>query len=164
MMINTSKVIMLVLVTLMVLPLGTPVMASNINGSWSHNNITFDCRVSDLNKTSNVDECNDITTSTGVLEHSKLVIDDEGSGSNIVVYAWVNCSCSAGRASTTYNSNNETTYAFSVLNKNLKWEDSTLDKSTDGYDWQTATAHEIGHNVGLGHHTSSTHLMYSTLS
>ena len=140
------------------------VQATNVNGAWTHDDVTFDCRVTSLpNASSNVNDCTDVETATDRLEHGSLTVDEDGIGSDIPLYAWANCSCTAGRASTTYNSNDEIIAAYSVMNKDLNWEDSVLDTTTDGYDWQTATAHELGHNIGLAHYSGNAYVMYSTL-
>jgi len=136
--------------------------ATNVNGSWDHNSMTFRCLVSGLTATANVNDCSDISTSTNALEQGSLTLTSGGIGSDVSVYAWANCNCGVGRASTTY-IGGEIYYAYNILNKQLSWEDSTIDTSTDGYDWQTATAHEMGHNIGLADWTNPHYFMYGVL-
>ena len=122
------------------------------------------CFVTGLTATSNVDACNDLTSiSNSALEQGSLTLTPTSDSYDIAAYAWDPCSCGVGRAVTNYNGNDEIQWAYSVLNKALSWEDSEIDTSTDGYDWQTAVAHETGHNIGLADYTSNVYIMYGTL-
>ncbi len=140
------------------------VEATNLNGSWTHNNITFKCYVTGLTATSNVNACGDISISTNELEQGSLTITSTSSyGADVKVYAWNSCNCGVGKSVTNYNTNGEIQWSYNVLNKQLSYEDSNIDTSTNGYDWKTATAHEMGHSVGLADYTSNAYIMYGSL-
>ena len=141
------------------------VNATNNNGAWDHNNVTYNCNASGMTTTTNVDICGDVSSSKSELEKGSLTLTASDSG-EIILYGWTSGidSSKIGKAVTTYNSNNVITDAYLVMNKNKSFEDSTVDTTNSAYDWKSAVIHELGHNVGLAHYTSSGNLMYSSLS
>lgn len=141
--------------------------ASNWNGNtWDHDDVTYKCiSVSGITKTSNVDPCGDIATTTNVWEvsDSDLTITGVTSGSyDIPVYAWTSGVSGAGKT-VLYITGTTIDSGYVAMNKNLSWEDSNVDTSSDGYDWMTATGHEFGHVSGLSHYTANAYIMFSPL-
>lgn len=132
--------------------------ATNWNGNtWYHTGVTFSCSsVSGITKTATVSPCNDLTTSSNVWEitNSNLTFTEVTTGADIPVYAWTSGVSGAGKT-VTYLSGSTITNAYIAMNKNLSWEDSAVDTSSNGYDWRTATGHEFGHAAGLAHRSAT---------
>ena len=142
--------------------------ASNWNGHvWDDDNVRYSCiSVSGITKTSNVDPCGDLDISSNYWEipGSTLTINGVTSGSyEIPVYAWTSGISGAGKTVLHWNDDGDYSAGYVVMNKNVSWEDSTVDTSTDGYDWKTATGHEFGHVAGVGHYTNPYYIMTNPL-
>lgn len=165
---NVITMLSLVAVTVLATVGMSEAEATNWNGHvWDNDNVRYDCvSVSGITKTSNVDPCGDLNEASNLWEFSGSTLDIDGvtSGSyEIPVYAWTSGVSGAGKTVLYWNGAGDYYTGYVAMNKNLSWEDSNVDTSSDGYDWITATGHEFGHVAGVSHYSNQYYIMYSTL-
>lgn len=137
------------------------------NVHWPINNVVYKCiSVDSITHTSNVNPCGDLNTSSNIWEvsGSNLTLNPTTGTYNIAAYSWTSGVSGAGKYVINVNGLNEITYGYIAMNRNLNWEDSAVNTSSSGYDWRSATGHEFGHTIGMGHSTDTSSSMYTPLS
>ncbi len=149
----------IVMTSVILMPTFGQAFASNVQTwAWSDASQEFLCTSSlvDITKTSNIDPCGDLTTSSNVWEGisgSTWSLTETSSGHP--VYAWTTLSDGVLGETHVFLVDGEPDSAYIVMNKNESWEDSAQDTSSDGYDWRSLTGHEFGHLAGMKHCSGS---------
>ncbi len=167
----TSKMTTIMIATIAISAfslIGSEAYATN-SYSWKWADVSQDyfctSSLTTITKTSHVSPCSNLTTSSNVWEgiSGSTWSLTETASSGTPVYAWTSGVSGAGLTVITIN-NGVPIGAYIAMNKNLSWEDSAQDTSTNGYDWRSATGHEFGHLANMKHSTNTISVMYGSIA